>query len=76
MDVCGKRYPASSGFSRPEATLRSVASGLDINLILELFEELFATCFQILTAIWIYLLGSQSANRKYLKFSPKEIEVT
>lgn len=47
-----------------------------IDLILELFEELFAACFQILTAIWLYLLGSQSANRKYLKFSPKEIKVT
>ena len=47
-----------------------------IDLILELFEELFAACFQILTAIWVYLLGSQSANRKYLKFSPKEIKVT
>ena len=33
-----------------------------IDLILELFEELFAACFQILTAIWVYLLGSQSAN--------------
>ena len=47
-----------------------------INLILELFEELVVACFQIQTAIWIYLLGSQSANRKYLKFSPKEIKVT
>ena len=47
-----------------------------IDLILELFEELFAACFQILTAIWVYLLGSQSANRKTLKFSPKEIKAT
>lgn len=47
-----------------------------IDLILELFEELFAACFQILTAIWVYLLGSQSANRINLKFSPKEIKVT
>ena len=47
-----------------------------IKLILELFEELFAACLQIPMAIWIYLLGRQSANRKYHKFSPKEIEKT
>ena len=47
-----------------------------IDLILELFEELFAACFQILTAISVHLLSSQSANRKYLTFSPKEIKVT
>ena len=58
------------------ALKRSVTMPEAINLILELYEELFAACLQIVTATLIYLLGSQYANRKYLKFSPKGIEVT